>query len=280
MTNNPPVSLLKERIARRLQDLQMTERAASMEATGQPDTIRYIRTRGTLPGLRKMLRLATVLQTSVDYLVGDTNDPAPPAQSSVAEVGKTKDRVAEDQAGFRGGEIEALPLDNSTGINELPGMRDSRQMPRDIPVFGTALGADAEFIGINEGTVAVEQTDLNRAEVIDYLRRPPALLGKPRLYGLYVTGTSMEPVFESGSPIIIDPTRAPSIRDYVVVYIRGAGEEDDADICTSVLVKRLIRRSASFVELEQFNPAASFRLETARIHSMHRILNLTDLLGV
>src|SRR4051812_39135888 len=47
------------------------------------------------------------------------------------------------------------------------------RMQRDLPIYGTALGADEIVDG-----EAIEQTTLNHAEVVEYKRRPPILDGR------------------------------------------------------------------------------------------------------
>ena len=46
----------------------------------------------------------------------------------------------------------------------------------------------------------------------------------------------------------------------------------------AVLIKRLIRRTAGYVELEQFTPGAMFRIAAAEILKIHRVFRLQDLI--
>jgi phage repressor protein C with HTH and peptisase S24 domain len=39
-----------------------------------------------------------------------------------------------------------------------------------------------------------------------------------------------------------------------------------------VLIKRLVRRTGGYVELRQFNPDTTFRVETQRVAKIHRVL--------
>lgn len=63
---------LAGRIASRITALNLTERDVSMRATGGPDTIRNIR-RGTIPAGDKLLRIAQVLETTVEWLFAAPN---------------------------------------------------------------------------------------------------------------------------------------------------------------------------------------------------------------
>lgn len=156
--------------------------------------------------------------------------------------------------------------------NDMPAPR-YMQLPRDVPVYGTAMGT---YKSGGDGQ-EVEQTDLDLAEVMDHFTRPPGYANRTGLYGLYVTGPSMEPRWESGDPLYVDPKRPPSIGDDVVVYLAqpsGSGEELEA-----VLIKRLVRRSASYIELEQFNPPLTFRVDMRRIKKVHRVIPRRELLA-
>jgi hypothetical protein len=132
---------------------------------------------------------------------------------------------------------------------------DPQDLPRDIPIYGTALGSEISFdLTDGSGSIGVEQAELDQSEVLAFLRRPPALAGRKNVYGVYVSGASMVPRFREGEPVIVDPRRPPMIGDDVVVQLRSP-DEHEGERTTAVLIKRLARRSASFVELEQYNPA-------------------------
>jgi len=143
----------------------------------------------------------------------------------------------------------------------------------DLPVYGTALGA-AEMV---EGE-AIEQTTLNRSEVVTYVRRPTILNGRTDVYGLFVVGSSMAPRFEEGEMVVAE-RRHPHVGDDVVVYLRPLSAEDDGETADAVLVKRLVRRTAAYVELEQFNPRFVFRIPNERVRRVDRVVPWSELLG-
>lgn len=137
-----------------------------------------------------------------------------------------------------------------------------------VPLVGSAMGG--EWDGIEE---AVELTELHLSDVLDHLARPPSLATDPDAYAVSIVGDSMAPRFEPGERAYVS-VRAPlSIGDDVIVQLkRGEGEDDEAERVALVLIKRLKRRSAGFVELEQFNPATTFRVETRKIAAIHRVV--------
>lgn len=64
-------AFLYGQVSNRLYALGYTEREASLLATGQPDMIRYIKTRGVIPGALALLALARVLKTDMHWLIDE-----------------------------------------------------------------------------------------------------------------------------------------------------------------------------------------------------------------
>lgn len=152
-----------------------------------------------------------------------------------------------------------------------------RTMARDLPVYGTSLGAPREFDG-----KAIEQTMLNSGTAIEYRPRPVVLEGQRYAYGLYVQGTSMAPRFEDGEMVFASDSRhsrPARIGDDVIVYVMDPNEHDDGETACAVLVKRLVRRTATYVELEQFNPAGTFKIDIGVVRRMDRVYPWGELLS-
>jgi hypothetical protein len=65
------------------------------------------------------------------------------------------------------------------------------------------------------------------------------------------------------------------------VYLRSNGEgdlADDGESARMVMVKRLVKRTAHFVELFQFEPIKTFRVPMDDVLRIDRVLTLDDLL--
>lgn len=195
--------------------------------------------------LTRLQALADILGTTVADIVQDANShPIAPAPKPNAVT---------------------VPMEGAS----LERMRD------DLPVYGTALGASRVYDG-----EAIEQTMLNTGDILQYVKRPVILNGRADAYGLYVHGQSMEPVHIEGDLILAERKRPARIGDDVVVYLRPKDDiEDDGERARGVLVKRLIRRTASYWELAQFNPAVSFKIPAEDVVRADRVLRLADLLG-
>lgn len=144
----------------------------------------------------------------------------------------------------------------------------------DLPVLGTAHGGTVSIIDGNSDT-KVEQTLFEPTQIIRYITRPRALTDARDAYAIYVEGESMYPRFGPGEMAVVDPRVPPRIGDDVIVQLSENGDDE----IHAILIKRLVRRSASFVELEQFNPQAVFRIDAMRVKRLHRICPAGDLLG-
>jgi transcriptional regulator with XRE-family HTH domain len=166
----------------------------------------------------------------------------------------------------------ATPVPNAKPV-KFEGASQGYMSP-DLPIYGTALGAEI----IVEGE-AIEQTTLNKGEIIGYAKRPVILNGNPDVYGLHVQGSSMDPVHPEGSFIVAQKDKPLRIGDDVVVYLRPRDDTDDGQRATQVLVKRLVRRTAQYVELRQFSPDTTFRIATSDVLRTDRVLTLGDLLS-
>lgn len=148
------------------------------------------------------------------------------------------------------------------------------RLPRDIPVYGTALGGPRTING-----AAIEQTSLDEQSVIEYLVRPPILQNRRDVYGFYIQGSSMVPRFEEGEMGFAEGKRPPRVGDDVLVYMCAPGDTLDGDTIDAVLIKRLVRRTADYVELEQFNPALTFRVPSEKVKRIHRVIRFSELLS-
>lgn len=234
-TLDPQFAQLLERIGQKLEEHSISERQASIEVTGKPDFIRELRRprRKRMPDAAALQRLADLLQTSAEWLTGRTDDAAPPATVRTEVRAAT---VADVQRPFGGFAPQAKP----------------------VPLLGSAMGG--EYGDLDEH---VELTELHLGEVLDWLKRDPDLENDPDAYALTVIGDSMSPLFEPGTTVKVGPRHPAVIGDNVVIQLRGNGEDEDR--ITMVLIKRLVKRSTTYVELQQYNPAVTFRVPISKI---------------
>ncbi|WP_172840863.1 S24 family peptidase [Allosphingosinicella indica] len=133
-----------------------------------------------------------------------------------------------------------------------------------LPLLGSAMGSEFGDIDAH-----IEMTELHVGEVLDYLARPATLREDQNAYALTIIGDSMFPRFKPGERAAVSPRQAVHIGDDVIVQLRAADGEDER--VKMVLVKELVRRSAAFIELRQYNPDVTFRIEANRVKHMHRV---------
>ncbi|WP_170841819.1 S24 family peptidase [Sphingomonas gellani] len=235
---------LIERLEERLTALGKSDREVSLLATEgrSSDLIRDLRRgRGKRMGIEAYQRLAEALETTVSYLRDGVH---------AAEASPNRRTGYESHAADRSFD-EALP--------------------RTIPVYGTALGAELDL----NGDELVESHIVELTEAIDWVRRPPLLARRSDVYAVYITGSSMEPRFEPGDPVIVDPKRPPRPGDDVIVQLADRHTEG----AKAALIKRLVRRSAKALTLRQYNPPMDFEVAADEVLAVHRVVMMRDLLG-
>lgn len=98
------------------------------------------------------------------------------------------------------------------------------------------------------------------------LPRPQSLGGDPDSYAVTIVGDSMWPRFRPGRNVAVSPRSPVAIGDDVLVRLHPRDGRDDL-----VLVKELVRRTASFLELRQFNPETSFRVDMADVQAIEKV---------
>lgn len=169
---------LADRIKQRLDALDLSERAASLQATGSDATIRMIRSgKSANPRSDTIAKLARVLQTSEQWLLTG-HDSAP---------------------------TSTLPAKGDVRPADVP-FPSTGQLPKDVPVLGTVAGSE-----LGNGAFQLS------SDVVDYVRRPYGLLGAKDVYALYVEGESMIPKYAPGDLVFVHPHRKARSGDYVVI---------------------------------------------------------------
>jgi phage repressor protein C with HTH and peptisase S24 domain len=169
-------------------------------------------------------------------------------------------------ADFETGQAKVATEVRGTGMSAADVRRawTGPESAKPVPVVGTAFGG--------EWSEGVEMLELHLAEVLDYLGRPPSIATDPDAYAVEIIGDSMAPRYEPGERVFVSPRSPVRIGDDVIVQLRSAeGAEQAADQITMVLIKRLVRRGPTSIELRQFNPDTTFRIEAERIASVHRV---------
>jgi phage repressor protein C with HTH and peptisase S24 domain len=128
-----------------------------------------------------------------------------------------------------------------------------------IPVLGAGQGGSEGWFPWN-------------GEIVDYVSRPPHLAGAIQAYAVYVVGSSMEPRYYAGELVHIHPGKPVTTGAFVLVQVRPETEGE----APRAFMKRLVRRTATKVTFEQFNPPKELDIKASDILSMHRIVGSAE----
>lgn len=169
--------------------------------------------------------------------------------------------AAEDPTPYAGAEDLGGPSNARLSSSEAP---DFRVLSKDVPVLGYAeCGSDGLFT-------------LNQGDPVDFVRRPPGQMNRKGVYCIYAVGSSMEPAYEAGDLVYVDPHRPPKAGRDIVIQLaaKAAGGEQ------RYFLKRLVRRSGSKWRVKQFNPEKEFVLDDRDIAAVHLVLKNSELMGL
>lgn len=244
-----PDQILPARLRTRLDATGKSMRGLSLEIGAHSGYVRdlFDPDRFNMPKLKRLQALAAALETTPEYLLGNTDNPQPVR----SEVGVQ---------------------DMRQGWNALP--RVAPASAAGIPLVGTGDCAEIELCDETGAAVAIERSSFDPEYHVRYLARPRALGNARDIYAISFWGESMVPRFRPGEVGLVDPNRPPVPGDDVVVQLRA----DDSDEVASVLVKQLVRRTASELLLHQHNPATTFAVPARQVVRVHRIVPQTELL--
>jgi phage repressor protein C with HTH and peptisase S24 domain len=136
-------------------------------------------------------------------------------------------------------------------------------MPLDVPVLGTAVGGSSGDFTLNNG-------------VVDYARRPPGVARNKAVFCVFVRGDSMEPRFEAGDLLYINPARPARNGDDVLVEMHPDQQGEPG----AAYIKRLEGQTPTKLILRQFNPTKRIEIPIVRVLRVCPILRTSELLGL
>ena len=125
--------------------------------------------------------------------------------------------------------------------------------PKPLQVFASAQDA-------SEGTLILSGTP------VAWTARGSAAGGLRDAYGCFVSGGSMEPVYERGNLLLIDPTATPRAGEDCL-FLRDA-----QDSTRRAQIGRLVERTAEGWTIEQFNPPRTFTLKPSDRQEAHLVV--------
>ncbi len=140
------------------------------------------------------------------------------------------------------------------------------------PGSATKDGTQETFLkvlGMAEG--GEDGWNLFGGEEIGSIRRPDNLIGVAGAYAVYVFGKSMEPRYQAGELVHVNPHKPVTPGAFVLVQKKPKADGDP----THAIVKRLVKRSGNRVILAQLTPAKEFELKADEI-VMHRVVGSSE----
>ena len=173
-------------------------------------------------------------------------------------------------AGSSLAEFEALRIGGSAATTVIAGgegVGESRRRswtPQTLPPLPLR---ECEFAGEwGEPGSGIEMMEVRSATEVERLPRPQSLAGDSGAFAVTVLGESMWPRFRPGRHVAVSPDAPVALGDDVLVRLRGELGRGHL-----MLLKELVSRTAAFVELRQFNPETSFRVDAADIEAIEKV---------
>ncbi len=131
-----------------------------------------------------------------------------------------------------------------------------------IPVIHSSMAGEWQ-----DGS-GIEMISIDRSRRVGQVERPMGAVGADA-YAVTIVGDSMWPRFRPGRRILVVPNAPIAIGDDVIVTLhRGASDRGAGELA---LIKQIARRTASFVELRQYNPDVTFRVEMVAVGDIQKI---------
>jgi SOS-response transcriptional repressor LexA len=136
-----------------------------------------------------------------------------------------------------------------------------------LPLLATAMAGEWD-----DPTSRIELTELCTSELIDRIPRPVSLASDRAAYAITIVGDSMWPRFRPGRRVAVSPKAPVAIGDDVLVRLKEAPLQNRSKLdSVFVLIKELVRRTGSGVELRQFNPEVTFRVAAEEIVAIEKV---------
>ena len=251
MTTTYVNNVKRVRKFRGLSQTQLAERAGFANHTS---IVKYEAGDSRL-SLRVVERLANALNVAPSVLIEPATDLELQAQlapsalvggrSHVSDVPKSLQTTAPPVGPARLRPIGSPPggITEDAPAFEEPSFRASRQIPIYSPVW--AGRPDGAEMGINP-------------DPIEYIDAPHTLTNPRHGFGLYVVGSSMEPVYNQGDVVIVHSRKPPVPGDDVLVQWEEEGHWFG-------LLKRFVSADRDAVKLQEFNPNREFTLNRPNV---------------
>ncbi len=159
-------------------------------------------------------------------------------------------------------EVLRHAIDNATSASARDG--DAPRPGRGRPPSTSSPGGmrSADMIPIRSAGRGGADQEMYLEDGIGYTPRPANLGGVQAAYAIYMVGDSMEPRYEQGWLLHVNPFKPPKRGRDVVVYKEGQ----------AVLIKQFVGWDGDTLVLRQFNPPDTLRIPRAEVRECHLIV--------
>ncbi len=223
---------IQDRIKERMSALNMNPSSTANKAGLDRSTVRkLLDNTDQEPSLATVKKLAEALETTELWLLNE-DDPKATVKSSELRAA-------------------AVPLPASF------------EMPKDVPVMGTAAGSHLR------GAFKLDM------DPVDYVRRPPTLMHARNIYSLYVEGESMVPQFSPADLLFVNPDKPVRVGDAVVIQVQQSAEGH-----YEATLGIFLKRNAEWITILKHNPKAEIQIARSTILHMHKVLTPNEIYGV
>ena len=188
---------------------------------------------------KSIVQLAQALQLSVNWLQSNRGDKT----LGVSGARTTTSCRSPRAAGAAAAAVRRQRAPRQRGASGRPPLQ----------VFASAQGG-------SEGAMLLSN------EPVSWIPRDPRLEGIQDAYGCFVSGDSMEPAYERGNLLLVNPSADVSPGDDCV-FLR-----ETADGSRYVLIKRLVRRNEGSWTVKQYNPAKTYTLSRREWQKAHLVI--------
>ncbi len=243
------MTTIGQRVTKRLKELNMSEYALAKKLNMHHSNIQGL-TSGRVQIPRYLGRLAEILEVNEKWM----------------RTGEGPKLIADMP-------IYTSPQDQ---LFDPTGTREHHVSENTAPQFSANYSAETRNLPVYH----IQDVDKHKqsffiemGNISNYISRPAYLAHNNAAFAIYIQNNQMEPRFEMGELIVIDPNRPPRTYEYVVVEYCPPLERPQH------LVRRYLGTSKDKLILQQFSPAEEQHIPEKDVRSVLRIIPQNELLN-
>jgi hypothetical protein len=170
-------------------------------------------------------------------------------------------------------EFEALRLGHEPATWDSAGRLDDPRAQQwtpaqlgSLPLIRTTLAGEWDEPGSGIDLMQIWPSDW-----VERLSRPASLAGDAQAYAITIVGEAMWPRFKPGRRIAIAPRSSVAIGDDVLICLKPLAGIREIAGAEPALMANLVGRTNEQLKLMQFNPKATFQIESLAVESIQKI---------